>query len=92
MTTELVHVGFGNMVAMNRVVAIVPPTSAPIKRLVQDGKNSNLIIDMTSGRRTRSVLLTDSGHLILAAVSAETVTGRLLTGRVIPRSVLEAEV
>ena len=92
MTTELVHVGFGNMVAMNRVVAIVPPTSAPIKRLVQDGKNSNLIIDMTSGRRTRSVLVTDSGHLILAAVSAETVTGRLLTGRVIPRSVLEAEV
>ncbi|MDP6347738.1 MAG: DUF370 domain-containing protein [Dehalococcoidia bacterium] len=92
MTTELVHVGFGNMVAMNRVVAIVPPTSAPIKRLVQDGKNSNLIIDMTSGRRTRSVLVTDSGHLILAAVSAETVAGRLLTGRVIPRSVLEAEV
>ena len=92
MATELIHVGFGNMVAMNRVVAIVTPTAAPIKRLVQDGKNSNLIIDMTSGRRTRSVLVTDSGHLILAAVSAETVAGRLFTGRVIPRSVLEAEV
>ncbi|MDP6099948.1 MAG: DUF370 domain-containing protein [Dehalococcoidia bacterium] len=92
MATELVHVGFGNMVAMNRVVAIVTPTSAPIKRLVQDGRSSNLIVDMTSGRRARSVLVTDSGHLILAAVSAETVAGRVLTGRVIPRLITEAEV
>lgn len=77
MGTELVHVGFGNIVAMNRVVAMVSPTSAPIKRLVQEGKTNNIIIDMTGGRRTRSVLITDSGHIILAAISAETIAGRL---------------
>lgn len=92
MGTELVHVGFGNVVAMNRVVAIVSPTSAPIKRLVQEGKSSNLIIDMTGGRRTRSVLITDSGHIILAAISAETITGRLLTAGAIPRPRAEGEV
>ncbi len=92
MPAQLVHVGFGNVVAMNKVVAIVSPTSAPIKRLVQEGKNTNLIIDMTSGRRTRSVMVTDSGHLILAAVSAETIAGRLLTTRVASRSPAEAEV
>lgn len=92
MATELVHVGFGNVVAMNKVIAVVSPTSAPIKRLVQEGKSNNIIIDMTSGRRTRSVLVTDSGHLILAAVSAETIAGRLLTARVAPHSMLEGEV
>lgn len=81
MATELVHVGFGNIVAMNRTVAIVSPNSAPIKRLVQEGKNHGVIIDMTNGRRTKAVIVTDSGHLLLVAISAETISGRLVSAR-----------
>ncbi|MDP7240643.1 MAG: DUF370 domain-containing protein, partial [Dehalococcoidia bacterium] len=81
MATELVHVGFGNMVAMNRVVAIVTPTSAPIKRLVQDGRSSNLIVDMTSGRRTKAIIVTDSSHVILVAIAPETIASRVNSSR-----------
>ena len=77
MVAELVHIGFGNIVAMNRVVAIASPNSAPIKRAIQDGKNKGLLIDMTSGRRTKAVIVIDSGHIILAALAPETIAGRL---------------
>ena len=77
MVAELVHIGFGNIVAMNRVVAIASPNSAPIKRAIQEGKNKELLIDMTSGRKTKAVIIIDSGHIILAALAPETIAGRL---------------
>ncbi|MFC1907811.1 DUF370 domain-containing protein [Chloroflexota bacterium] len=77
MVIELVHVGFGNILAMNRVIAIASPNSAPTKRAIQEGKNKGLLIDMTNGRRTKAVIFTDSGHIILAAIAPETITGRL---------------
>ena len=77
MVAELVHIGFGNIVAMNRVVAIVSPNSAPIKRSMQERKNKGLLTDMTSGRRTKAVIIMDSGHIILAALAPETIAGRL---------------
>jgi regulator of extracellular matrix RemA (YlzA/DUF370 family) len=81
MAVELVHIGFGNILAMNRAIAIASPNSAPTKRTIQDGRNKGLLIDMTSGRRTKAVIFTDSGHIILAALSPETIAGRLQTGR-----------
>ena len=77
MAMDLVHVGFGNVLAMNRVIAIASPNSAPTKRTVQEGKNKGLLIDMTNGRRTKAVIFTDSGHIVLAALAPETITGRL---------------
>ncbi|MFC1984404.1 DUF370 domain-containing protein [Chloroflexota bacterium] len=77
MIIELVHVGFGNVLAMNRVVAIASPNSAPTKRAIQEGKNKGLLIDMTNGRRTKAVIFIDSGHIVLVALAPETVTGRL---------------
>lgn len=77
MTTELIHVGFGNVLAVNRVIAIVAPNSAPTKRLIQEGKSKGLTVDMTSGRRTKAVLIMDSGHIVLAAITPETITGRV---------------
>ena len=74
---KLVNVGFGNMVAAARLVAIVSPESAPIKRIIQDAKDRGTLIDATYGRRTRAVLLTDSYHVILSAVQPETVANRL---------------
>ncbi len=82
MSTELIHVGFGNILAMSRVIAIVSPNSAPTKRTVLEGRNKGLLIDMTSGRRTKAVIFTDSGHIILAALAPETIAGRLQTNRV----------
>ena len=81
MAIELVHVGFGNMLAMNRVIAIASPNSAPIKRTIQEGRNKELLIDMTNGRRTKAVIFTDSGHIILAALAPETISGRLQASR-----------
>ena len=77
MVAELVHIGFGNIVAMNRVVAIASPNSAPTKRAIQEGKAKGLLIDMTSGRRTKAVIVLDSGHIIQAALAPETIAGRL---------------
>ena len=77
MGVELVHVGFGNILAMNRVMAIASPNSAPTKRAIQEGRNKGLLIDMTNGRRTKAVVFTDSGHIILAALAPETIAGRL---------------
>jgi extracellular matrix regulatory protein A len=77
MFTELVHIGFGNIVAMNKVIAISSPNSAPTKRIVQEGRSKGLLIDMTNGRRTKAVIFTESGHIILAALAPETISGRL---------------
>ena len=74
---RLINIGFGNMVAANRLVAIVSPESAPIKRIIQDAKERGMLIDATYGRRTRAVLMTDSDHVILSAVQPETVANRL---------------
>ena len=75
--TELVHIGFGNILVMNRVIAMASPNSAPTKRAIQDGKNKGSLIDMTNGRRNKVVIFTDSGHVILAALAPETIAGRL---------------
>jgi len=69
MTTELIHIGFGNIIAINRVIAMAPPNSAPIKRMVQEGKSRGMLIDMTNGRRTKAVLVLDSGHIVQIALS-----------------------
>jgi len=82
MTGELVHIGFGNILAMNRVIAIASPNSAPTKRIIQEARNKGLLIDMTNGRRTKAVIFADSGHIVLAALAPETITGRLMVSRV----------
>ncbi len=74
---KLVNIGFGNMVAATRLVAIVSPESAPIKRIVQEARDRGMLIDATYGRRTRAVIITDSDHIILAAVQPETVANRV---------------
>lgn len=74
---HLVNIGFGNIVSANRIVSIVSPESAPIKRLVQEAKDSKMAVDATYGRRTRAVLIMDSGHVVLSAVQPETVASRL---------------
>jgi regulator of extracellular matrix RemA (YlzA/DUF370 family) len=74
---QLINIGFGNIVSANRIIAIVSPESAPIKRIVQDAKENGNAVDATYGRRTRAVLIMDSGHIILSAVQPETVASRL---------------
>ena len=74
---QLVNIGFGNIIAANKIVAIVSPESAPIKRMIQEAKDAKTAVDATCGRRTRAVLIMDSGHIILSAVQPETVAGRL---------------
>ena len=73
---KLINIGFGNMVSASRLVAIVSPESAPIKRIMQDAKEQGTLIDATYGRRTRAVILTDSDHVILSALQPETVANR----------------
>ena len=74
---KFINIGFGNMVAADRVVAIANPDSAPIKRLIQDSKDDGRAVDVTCGRRTRAVIITDSEHVILSAIQAETIANRL---------------
>lgn len=74
---KFINVGFGNMVAVERVVTLASPDSAPVKRLVQDAKDDGRAIDVTCGRRTRSVIITDSEHVILSAIQTETIANRL---------------
>jgi regulator of extracellular matrix RemA (YlzA/DUF370 family) len=81
MGIELIHIGFGNILAMNRVIAIASPSSAPIKRIIQEGRDKGLLIDMTSGRKTKAVIFTDSEHIVLAALAPETIAGRLSSSR-----------
>lgn len=77
---KLLNVGFGNLVSENRIVAIVSPEAAPIKRMVQEAKESKTAVDATCGRRTRAVVVTDSGHIILSSVQPETIRTRLEKG------------
>ena len=79
--TELIHIGFGNVLAVNRVIAMVSPNSAPTKRMVHQGRSSGMVIDMTNGRRTKAVLIMDSNHIVLAAIAPETIGGRLTASR-----------
>ena len=74
---QLINIGFGNIVSASRIISIVSPESAPIKRIVQEAKDKGTAIDATYWRRTRAVLIMDSGHVILSAVQPETVAGRL---------------
>ena len=76
MAADLVHIGFGNFLAMNRVLAIVSPNSAPMKRLVSDAKKNGHAIDLTSGRKTKAALIMDTGHIVLAGIGSETIVGR----------------
>jgi regulator of extracellular matrix RemA (YlzA/DUF370 family) len=74
---KLINIGFGNIVSANRLIAIVSPESAPIKRIIQEARERGMLIDATYGRRTRAVIITDSDHVILSAVQPETVAHRL---------------
>ena len=74
---RLINIGFGNMVSASRLIAIVSPESAPIKRMVQEARERGVLVDATYGRRTRAVLITDSDHIILSVLQPETVASRL---------------
>lgn len=74
---QLINIGFGNVVAANRIVAIISPDSSPVKRLVQDARDKGTLVDATYGRRTRAVVITDSGHVILSALQHETIVNRV---------------
>ena len=74
---KFINIGFGNMVAVDRIVALVSSDSAPIKRLIQDAKDTGRVIDVTCGRKTRAVIITDSDHVVLSALQAETIANRL---------------
>ncbi|MGN0537295.1 MAG: DUF370 domain-containing protein [Acutalibacteraceae bacterium] len=73
---KLIHIGYGNMVAAEKVIAIVSPDAAPIKRIVQDAKEKGILIDATCGRRTKAVIVTDSDHIVLSAIQPETIANR----------------
>ena len=74
---KFINIGFGNMVSAGRIVAIACPDSAPVKRLVQDAREDGRVIDVSCGRRTRAVIITDSDHVILSAIQTETISNRL---------------
>lgn len=74
---KLINIGFGNMVSLDRLIAIVSPDSAPIKRIIQEARDRGMLIDASYGRRTRSVIVMDTDHIILSAILPETVAGRL---------------
>ncbi|BCJ85118.1 extracellular matrix/biofilm regulator RemA [Effusibacillus dendaii] len=78
MSIKLINIGFGNIVSANRIISIVSPESAPIKRIIQEARERGMLIDATYGRRTRAVIITDSDHVILSAVQPETVAHRLV--------------
>lgn len=81
MDIKLVNIGFGNIVSANRVIAIVSPESAPIKRIISDARERGQLIDATYGRRTRAVIITDSGHVVLSAIQPETVANRFIVNK-----------
>ncbi len=81
MDIKLINIGFGNIVSANRVIAIVSPESAPIKRIISDARDRAQLVDATYGRRTRAVIITDSGHVILSAIQPETVANRFMSSR-----------
>jgi extracellular matrix regulatory protein A len=81
MDIKLINIGFGNIVSANRVIAIVSPESAPIKRIITDARERGELIDATYGRRTRAVIITDSGHVVLSAIQPETVANRFVVSK-----------
>lgn len=74
---RLINIGYGNSLAENRIVAVVSPDSSPIKRMIADAKEKGFLIDATYGRKTKSVIVTDSSHIVLSATSLETISGRV---------------
>ena len=87
MSVKLLNIGFGNMVSAGRVMAIISPESAPIKRMVQDARDKSLLIDATYGRKTRAVLVMDSGQIVLSAIQPETVAHRIVHQEVVEETV-----
>ncbi|MBD1852338.1 DUF370 domain-containing protein [Leptolyngbya sp. FACHB-711] len=87
MDIRLINIGFGNIVSANRVIAIVSPESAPIKRIIGDAKDGGKLVDATYGRRTRAVIIMDDGHVVLSAIQPETVANRFVIHK---EGVLEA--
>jgi hypothetical protein len=81
MDIRLINIGFGNIVSANRVIAIVSPESAPIKRIITEARERGQLIDATYGRRTRAVIVTDSGHVVLSAIQPETVANRFVVSK-----------
>ncbi|HIK56698.1 MAG TPA: DUF370 domain-containing protein [Synechococcales cyanobacterium M55_K2018_004] len=81
MDIKLINIGFGNIVSANRVIAIVSPESAPIKRIITDARDRGQLIDATYGRRTRAVIIADSGHVVLSAIQPETVANRFVVSK-----------
>ena len=77
MKYRLIHIGFGNMAVAERIVAIIQPASSPVKRLKDDARENGRLIDATQGRKTRSIIITDSNHIILSAIQPETITSRI---------------
>ena len=76
---KLINIGFGNVVVGSRIVAVVTPNSAPMKRFKEDARQAGKLIDVTHGRRTRSIIITDSGHIMLSAVQSETISQRIIS-------------
>ncbi len=93
MLSSMVHIGFGNVITMSRIVGIAVPGAAPTKRSINTAKESNMLIDMTNGRRTKAVIFLDNGHVVLSALSPETITGRLQVNKnpVISKNEIENE-
>lgn len=86
MDIKLINIGFGNIVAANRIIAIVSPESAPIKRIITDARERGELVDATYGRRTRAVMVMDSGHVVLSSIQPETVANRFMVGKEIAES------
>ena len=81
MDIQLINIGFGNIVSANRIIAIVSPESAPIKRIITEAREKGLLVDATYGRRTRAVIVTDSSHVVLSAIQPETVAHRFVVNK-----------
>jgi regulator of extracellular matrix RemA (YlzA/DUF370 family) len=86
MDNRMINVGFGNTVVANRILAIVKPNSSPMKKLKDEAKSNNRLIDVTEGRRTRSIIILDSNHVVLSSVQRETLTQRFMPTVIDPRS------
>jgi hypothetical protein len=80
MGIKMINIGFGNIVSANRIIAVISPESAPVKRIISEARDKGLLIDATYGRKTRAVIIADSSHVILSAIQPETVANRFNTG------------
>jgi regulator of extracellular matrix RemA (YlzA/DUF370 family) len=89
MCTELVHVGFGNVIAVNRVIALLSINQQPVKRLIREAREKERLIDATHGRKAKTVILFETGHMMLAAVTAETIAHRLTTTSILSEEKVE---